>query len=354
MLKSLLYPIRNRLIAALVIALLPLVLIMVVISWRSSEEEFKRATEATQNFALIASGYQSQFLEEMKQLLIVMAEASDFKTNPESCTRTLNKLSARLNEYSGIAVANRNGVITCGTGVFSGGTPGGTLANIIADQPYFAQAKRTLQLTISNAVIDRNGHTMIVGVMPWADQNGDLAGMAITAVEGNHFLTSFKNMPLPADSRYFVFDRAGTIIAGSSELSDVLKTRMLSLPALTAKPTPFSLFEDNQARTYTSVSVEGGALNVVIGIPRRYFLHLNRGNLLVSLLGPLLVLVVVTILVWWLGNRLITSPVVALIKAARAYNQGNISSRPPDQQIGRGDTRTEPNLLRDGRSNCSS
>ena len=326
MFRSFFYPIRIRLIAALMVALLPLVLVMIVISWRSSEEELERANESTRNFALIASGYQSQLLEEMKQLLTIMAEISDFKANPDSCTRTLNKLSARLGDYSGIAIANRTGGIVCGTGIFTNGS--------IIDQPYFTEAKHSLQLTISDALVDKNGHSILVGAMPWADQNGDLAGIAITAIDGSRFLSSFKDMPLPPESRYFVFDRNGTMIAGSGPLSDVLKKRMQALPVLTETPTPFSLLEDKQPRTYTSVSVESGALNVVIGIPRRYFLHLNLSNLLISLLGPLAVLVIVSILVWWLGNRLVTAPVTALIKTARSYSQGDLTARPPSTKSG--------------------
>jgi two-component sensor histidine kinase len=319
--KAFFYPIRSRLILSLIIALLPLVIAMIAISWSGSRAQLVRANEATQSFAIIAADHQKQLLSDLRQLVTILAEDSELRTNPALCARNVTKIMATIGNYDTIALTNRDGVIICG--------PASTLNQTVADEDYFQRARQTLQFTLSDLETSQfSKKPVIMGAMPWADDNGDFAGMAIASIETHRFADSFKDLLLPADSKYFLFDAKNNLITGQGSYTPALQEKIDALPPVTSTVTPFIVHEDDQARTYTTVSIGGGALTVLIGIPRHTFLNFSLDSLIVSLLGPIALLAVVIVCVWLVGDRLVTAPVTSLIRTARSYSRGDLTVRP--------------------------
>ena len=327
MLKTFLYPIRSRLTLALLAPLLPIVIAMIVISLNANQNQIERANESTKNYALIASGYETETLSDLRQLLTVIVEGTDYKMGSVTCDRSLNKIVARLGSYSAIVVADKNGHVICGTGNSTGVD--------LSDRDYFLHAKETLQFTMSNAFTGRiSKEKILAGAMPWVDENGDFAGAVIAGIAVDKFASSFQNMPLPPESSYYLLDRSGGLVASSSPLSDALKNRISQLPIINSSPTPFVLKENGVGRTFTAVTLDNGALTLLIGIPRRFFLNVDAGNFAVSLFGPIALLVVVLTTVWFLSERLVTAPVRSLIRTARAYSRGDLTARPLSRSAG--------------------
>jgi two-component sensor histidine kinase len=327
MIKTFLYPIRSRLTLALMIPLLPIVIAMIAISLNANRTQEDRASESTKNYALIASGYQKETLDDLKQLLNVLVEGQDYKTGQASCTRSLNKVLARLEMYSSIAVIDKNGLVICGTGTLDGTN--------ISDRAYFQQSKKTMQFTISESLIGRSSKTQIlIGAMPWANDNGDFAGMVTASIDAAHFAASFQEMPLPPGSRYYLLDQHDQLIAGSDPLPESLRAKLANLPVVNSNPVPFLMHDDSVSRTYTAMTLENGALTVLIGIPRRFFLNVDSGNFIASLVGPIALLLVVLTTIWFLSNRLISAPVTSLIRTARAYSRGDLTVRPVADSAG--------------------
>ncbi len=327
MIKPFFYSIRSRLTLALTIPLLPIVIAMIVISWNANRDQMERANESTKNYALIASGYQKETLDDLKQLLSVLVESNDYKIANPSCSRTLNKVLARLQIYSTIAIVDRDGAMICGTGSADGLN--------IADREYFIHAKQSMQFTLSESLIGRVSHKQIlVGAMPWADENGDYAGMAVASIDSDQFAASFHDMPLPPGSRYYLLDHNNVMIAGTNAMPDLLRAKLASLPVMNSSPLPFVLHEDSVSRTYTAMTLENGALTVLIGIPRRFFLNVDPGNFVVSILGPIALLLVVLTTIWLLSHRLVSAPVTSLIRTARSYSRGDLTVRPVAKSAG--------------------
>jgi two-component sensor histidine kinase len=300
---------------------------MIVISWTSSREQMSRANEATQSFAVIAADHQKQLLSDLKQLVTILAEDSEIHANPVNCSRSLTKIMATIANYDTIAITDRNGVIVCGSA--------NAIGQNIADRDYFQQGKQSLQFTLSGLLTNRiTNKENIVGTMPWADENGDFAGMAIASIEVSRFADSFKDLVLPPDSKYFLFDRNDKLIASQGTFTPHLQERADALPLITSTATPFIVREDDQTRIYTTLSIEGGALTVLIGIPRHSFLNFGFESLIVSIFGPIALLAVVIISVWFLADRLVTAPVTSLIRTARSYSRGDLSVRPQPVKTG--------------------
>ena len=321
MFSRFLYPVRSRLILALLVPLLPILIAMVVIGWHSSQAQVQRANESTENYALIASGYQKDILDGLHELLTTVAETPTYRSPGEVCERSLNRIAARLSWVSVLAVTDRNGKIICGSGQSKGVD--------LSDRAYFTEARQTLQYTISDALTGKmTGQPTLVGAMPWSDDNGDFAGMVIAGIETKQFAEAFQELPLPAGSRYYVLDRTGHMLAGSGGFPDQLRERLASLPPLGSKGVPFIMHDEDMTRAYSGSTLERGSLLVLIGIPRKFFLDTDKNNLLVSILGPIAVLVVVIVSISFLGNRLISAPVTSLIRTARAYSRGDLTARP--------------------------
>jgi two-component sensor histidine kinase len=325
--KAFFYPIRSRLILSLVISLLPLVVAMIVISLAGSRVQLNRANEATQSFAIIAADHQKQLLSDLKQLVTILAEDSEIHANPTACSRSLTKIMATIPNYNTIALTDRNGVIICG--------PSNSLGKTVAQEDYFQQAHQTLQFTLSHLVTSQfSDKPVIFGAMPWADESGDFAGMAIASIETNRFADSFKDLMLPAGSKYFLFDAKANLITSQGAFTETLHRHVDALPLVTSMVTPFVVRENDQPRTYTTLTIENGALTVLIGIPRHTFLNFSFDSLLVSLLGPITLLVVVVVCVWLVGDRLVTAPVTSLIRTARSYSRGDLTVRPQPVKTG--------------------
>ena len=327
MLKGILYPVRSRLIISLIVALLPLIIAMIVISLNGSRMQLTRANEATQSFAIIAADHQKQLLSDLKQLVTTLAETPEMAADPKTCSRNLTKIMATLSNYDTIAIANTEGVFICG--------PSAALGHNISDRDYFQQAKQTLQFTLSPLLSSRvDQKSVIVGAMPWADDNGDFAGMAVASIEASRFAASFENLQLPTDSKYFLFDRKNDLITGQGIFSPELRERVYSLPSITSSATPFIMHESDRVRSYSTLSIESGALMVLIGIPRHTFLNFGFESLIVSIFGPIALLTVVIVCVWLLGDRLVTAPVSSLIRTARSYSKGDLTARPQAVKAG--------------------
>ncbi len=307
--------------------LLPIVLAMIVISLRANQGQIERANESTENYALIASGYQTGTLSDLKQILNVIVEGNDYKSGTPACSRSLNKVLARLEVYSSIAVADKSGHIVCGTG--------GSDGLDLSDRDYFKLGRNSLQFTMSQVLVNRStNRPIIAGAMPWTDDNGEFAGMAVATIDAEVFASSFRNMPLPPGSSFYLLDRNNGTVAASNELSTALREKLKTLPVIDSKPTTFTIQEDGGTRTYTGVALQNGALTLLIGIPRKFFLNVNPGNFAVSLFGPIALLLVVLVTTWYLSERLITAPVRSLIRTARAYSRGDLSARPLSRSAG--------------------
>ena len=199
----------------------------------------------------------------------------------------------------------------------------------IADRAYFQQARKSMQFTVSTDLAGRFSHKPIIaGAMPWADTNGDFGGMIVAGVENSRFAMAFQDLPLPPESQYYVLDRSGVVLAGTGQISGALKQKLAELPILTEKPLPFLLQDGTTAMTYTGVSIENGALTTLIGIPRSFFFPFKAESLWIVLFGPIAMLVLSIGLLWYFGNRLVSTPVAILMKTARAYSRGDLSVRP--------------------------
>ncbi len=306
----------------MLVPLVPLVILLSFVTWQNNVQQLERANESAENYALVASGYQTELIVDLRQLLSIIVEGADYRGGGDVCKRSLNRIFARLSNYSSIAVTDKNGTIVCNTGDPSSVN--------LSDRSYFQLARKSMQFTLSELLEGKVSHAqVIVGAMPWADKNGDFGGMAVASIDAQRFASSVQDMPLPIGSEYYVLDRAGKVVAQSGQMPDDLRARLADLPLLEKKPQSFMLRDGKVTRTYTAIAVDNGALTVLIGIPRRFFFSISAGNLLIGLLGPITMLAVSILLIWYLGNRLVTAPVTGLIRVARAYSKGDLLARPP-------------------------
>jgi len=199
--------IRARLIALVLAAALPAVVIM-VLTGRELEERVVSAAEQNalkqvQNMA----AYHERIVDNARLLLETLAKTSEVRgLDRTACQELLQGIQQRNPVYVALALADASGaVLARAPDTTAAGQP-----DTLADAPYFKSALASGGFVTGDYLYLRDAHRVVINFAePIADPQGKTRGVLVAAFDLNHFGSLFAEAGLPAGSVFTLTDAKG-------------------------------------------------------------------------------------------------------------------------------------------------
>jgi PAS domain S-box-containing protein len=308
---------HSRLVIVLIVALLPVFAFVINASFKDQRKNLALAGSNLQSVAELSALGVERTVEGSRQLLGVISSGPSLKSDGLNrlCNEFLFNIRATYPSYSNLIFVDTDGNVVCDA-----------LRTIafrrnLADRPYFKLALATRAFSIGEYQIGRaSGSPSINFSMPVLDNQGDLKGMAVAALELTKSPFDLK-AGIPPNVSVAVTDRNGTILGtdisqighiGSRYTDSALYGAMKNLPV------GFTEAKDSSGidRLYSVAAVGGSAmpdLFVVASIERSSVTGPAQKQLVLLLLVFCLWAILGIAVARWLGNKMLVTPTRRLL-----------------------------------------
>jgi PAS domain S-box-containing protein len=323
---------RGRLVALVLLASLPAVLLALVSAYQQRSHAADAAYATSLRLARqVALGMERQ-VERSNDLLTGLSEPPNLiDLAPSVCSRALTTLHSRYPLYEGIVTAQPDGQVHC--------TSASSLAEqSVADHAAFKRAVALRGFAVGDFVgAGPDGHALLEVARPTLDPAGRVQGVLLLTLSTSWLGDLSLDAALPNGAALVLLDRNGVAL-----------TREPFDPNLIGQPLPDNHYlrpflgspepgttagygADGSPRLFGYAPLEGparatGAL-VVVGIPESVAFEdvtsITRGHLLA--LG---VVILLALLAAWLGGeRLVVGKIRRVVLAAERIARGDLQAR---------------------------
>ncbi|NPV55168.1 MAG: HAMP domain-containing protein, partial [Anaerolineae bacterium] len=328
--KSKFRSLRVRVVALLVLALVPAFALM----FFTASESRNRVIQETQENALrltgLAASNQDQLIDAARDILITLAQVPAVQSQDgPACLFFLSNVLMQHPLYANFGAADMDGEIFCMT------LPQRQPYNIFQED-YFQQAVTHRDFAISEYTIsDINSEAMITLAYPVISAAGEQQGIVFANLD-LRWLASFMNAStLPADSRLRVIDKNGTILAsypkGDFEIGQKMVEKNITSQVFEKKTGQTQDLDANGIKrmfSFTPLTAgKNSDIYVVISIPiDSVFAESNmvlKRNLLALAIGAILALVTA-----WFGTKFFfLDQVNRLVNVTQKLSSGDLGAR---------------------------
>ncbi|MCK8786495.1 sensor histidine kinase [Roseomonas sp. NAR14] len=172
--------IRGRLLALLLLALLPVAVVVVanaIGAYQDALRDFEHRVELERD---AAGARHAAVIEASRQLLGVLAIT--LPSDPAACSRLLGRLGPiESDRYQSVSVLDADGVVHCAS-------RGDAIPDRLGDTPWFAELRSRREFTISGVTTMDHVAPTLLTAQPRVDGSGDFAGAVVAATPLQHFL----------------------------------------------------------------------------------------------------------------------------------------------------------------------
>jgi signal transduction histidine kinase/CheY-like chemotaxis protein len=323
---------RARLLALLLVALAPLVLIIVLLAATAWTRIYSRAEDQAGQLARLAAASIADQIEGTRELLATLA-VSDELAQPRSptCSAFLAQVLATQPALLNVAVVDGSGWIVC-----SAVDPGRPVN--VGDRSYFRLAMAGAPLAVGDYQVGRvTGRPTLNVAIPLGGPAGSPRGVLFAAISTQHLSDLLATADLPGGAAAVVVDRRGTIVARYPEPQTFVGRTGGSgtvIGALTAGANVPAVLPgiDGVSRLWAFAPVGDLAitgLRLAIGFDeaaltadalRSFGLALGLGTLVV---------VAALAFAWYGARRFVVGPLADLAAGARRLAGGDLAARVP-------------------------
>ena len=327
------WSLRNRLLAVVLAALLPMLALLIYVAWRNQQNVTADANESALRLARAAAAHEQSIIEDAKRLLGVLAQLPEVRRGDgPACTRLMADLLRKSPFYANIGATRLKDGWVCSA------VPVPPTSGPRQITPMGRQAIAAKTSVVSGYFTGReSGKPVVAVVAPWFDDAGTAQGIAFLGINLTWVSEVAAQAALPKDSVLVVIDPDGTVLAREPDPSDwvgrsLKDTRLfremwsrqgegtIQLPGLTGiLPRLFA---------FTPL-MNNGAISafVAVGIPTAILFAPARRSLVQSVLGFAVIAGLAIAGVWVVGERLIVRPVKALSDATNLIAAGDREAR---------------------------
>jgi PAS domain S-box-containing protein len=320
----LLVNLRARLVALVLLALIPALALILFIAWEERGLETTETFEDAQRLVRLFSQDQERYIEGARQLLIALAQLPDVRDgNTRSCNALFANLEAQYPLYANFGAIWPDGKLYCSAVPFEGVVD-------LSDRSYFRRAVESRDFAIGDYQIGRltKKPTLNFGY-PVSDETGKIKAVVFAALDLGWLNSRVAEVDLPAGSVLSVIDYRGTVLARHPDRENWIGKSAPELPVFKTvltrrKGTAQMAGADGVRRLYAFASLKGGPSGdayVIVGIPEAAaFANVHR-SLLRNLVWLGLVAVLALAAAWFIGNPFVVSYISERIRAQEARLQ---------------------------------
>jgi two-component sensor histidine kinase len=291
-----------------------------------------RVRESTEHFALLASTYERTLIDQSESLLENVSREPAIRASADSaaesgrCSQALLAAIEPYPIYASLMLFRPDGTVLCSS------NPRHFNVNV-ADRHWFVQAIRTKTTFLSGLVIVRGPEVpAVVLARPLSDPQGNVTAVLAISIDLAELQPFERFQGLPRGGAIYLLDRDGVVLTGLEHPTEIGNRGMPDRPiaelidgqTLTTVDAPG---RDGLERFYAAAPMRGGALFILVGLPRSEAIGWLDLDLPIQLFG-IAAMWLAGLLAAWLGTRVVvTRWTRRLTETAEAMSEGDLSAR---------------------------
>jgi diguanylate cyclase (GGDEF)-like protein len=319
--------IRGRLIVLALLAVVPLMLDRVRLLEASRSERIELAHREASELARRGVDAQREIITNVRALLHVVAGA-DVAAMAESdaCHGQLAGYATNVPWLKGLSIVGANGRILCATTAQAVGLD-------VSDRDYFRDAMRSGEFTLSNYLIERVRHSpAIMASYPTTSARDGSRLVILAAVDLGWVGRLAASVGSRDGAVVLIVDATGTMLAshpsregwiGKSFSAHPLVRAMLT----SAEGTVTVKGLDDVRRIYAFMRVPWTDARLAVGLNERVVLERVDREIGIAYTQLALFGLLVLLLAWFGGDRLIVEPIRSLTRMAQRFGRGDLDAR---------------------------
>ncbi len=323
--------IRARLTVLALLAIVPLMLERVHSLERARAERAELVRAQLIDLARGGEAAQREIIDSIRALLRVIARTQErMPPDAPDCNRSLAELTRNIPWIGGLGIAGTDGRLTCAS------DPRAIGLNI-SDRPYFQEALGSHQFVLSDYLINRVQHAPgLMAAFPITHADGSLGGVVLASIKLEWIDEFARTVARRPGASVLVVDGSGTLIGGSPDTGEFIGKNFdnqdLARDMLRNDEgaTTVAGF-DGVRRVFAYVRVPGTRARLAVGLDesvvhRGIDREISIAYVQLALFGMLVLLIA-----WFGGERLIVRPIRALVRTATRFGRGDLHVRASDE-----------------------
>jgi diguanylate cyclase (GGDEF)-like protein len=320
--------IRGRLVLLALLIVVPLMVDRVRLVEASRTERIALTASEVLDLTRRGAEGQREIITTVRAMLQVTARAYvAMLARDEACNLYIRDLVGNMPWIKGISIIGPDGRITCSTAPSAVGLD-------MSDRPHYEEAIRTRNFVVSDYLVGRgNQSPTIVAAYPAQAIDPSINAVVVASVElqwvGN-LMTALERRP---GATAMLVDAGGTVLAGDRQIAGWIgkSTREAELfreLGDRTEGTARTAGLDGVRHIFGFVSVPMSDARLVVGLTEAEVLrHIDR-QLQLSYLQLGFFGILVLIIAWIGGERLVVDPIRSLARTATRLGRGDLTARP--------------------------
>jgi diguanylate cyclase (GGDEF)-like protein len=319
--------IRARLVILALLAVVPLMFDRVRLLEQTRAERIEDAAQEALELARRGADGQREIVTAAKALLQVMARAYvGMLATGTTCNFYLSDLVAGTPWVNGMTIVGADGRVKCSTNPSAVGVD-------LSDRPHIRAAMETREFVISNYIVGRmNRKPTFAAVYPTQAIDASVQAAVTMTVDlqwVGALITSLERRP---GSSVLLVDSQGTVIASDPGRASWNGKRIDGMPffnqiSIGDQGTVRGEGLDGMRRIFGFVRVPSTDARLVVGLNEADVLQRTERELLVAYLQLFFFGLLVLLLAWFGGERLIVEPIRTLARTAERIGRGDLQAR---------------------------
>ncbi|MCC6887098.1 MAG: diguanylate cyclase [Hyphomicrobiales bacterium] len=319
--------IRARLVILALLAVVPLMLDRVRHLEQTRAERIEHAASEALELARRGADGQREIIIATRAMLQVMARAYvSTLAAGVSCSAFLFDMTAGMPWINGLSIVGADGKVKCSTIATAIGVD-------LSDQPHLRHAMESREFVVSNHLIGRlNRKPTFVAVYPTQAIDSRVEAAVITAVDLQWVSTLMSTLERRSGSSVLLIDGAGTIIAGDRGRAAwagkrIDQTAFYRRLGTTDEGTARGEGLDGVRRIFGFVRITSSDAHLVVGLNEADALQRIDREITLAYLQLAFFGLLVLMLAWFGGERLIVDPIRSLARVAERFGNGDLRAR---------------------------
>ena len=325
--------IRARLVILALLAVVPLMFDRVRLLEQTRAERIDDAAAEALELARRGVQGQREIVTAAKSMLQVMARSYiGMLATGTTCNFYLSDLATGMPWINGITVLGADGRIKCSTNPDSVGID-------MSDRPHIRAAMETREFTISDYIVGRvNRKPIFAAVFPTQAIDPTVQAVIMTSIDLQWVTGVIASLERRSGASVLLIDREGTVVAGNAVGNDGIGKRINDTAFFKSlggaeEGTVRGEGPDGIRRIYGYARVPLSDARLVVGLNEAEVLHRTDREILLAYLQLGFFGLLVLLMAWFGGERLIVAPIRSLARP-RSASDAAICRRAPRARPG--------------------
>jgi diguanylate cyclase (GGDEF)-like protein len=319
--------IRARLVILALLTVVPLMFDRVRLLEQTRRERIDAAAIEALDLARRGADGQREIIVAAKSMLQVMARAYvGMIATGTTCNFYLSDLAAGMPWANGVTIVDGDGRVKCSTNLAAVGVD-------LSDRPHIQTAMETREFVVSNYFVGRlNRKPTFAAVYPMQAIDPNVHAAVLTSLDLQWVTALITSLQRRAGSSVLLVDGLGTVIASDPGRSAWAGKRINETPF-------FELLGRNEEGTargedldgvrgiFGFVRVPSSDARLVVGLNEADVLQRTDREILLAYLQLGFFGLLVLLMTWFGGERLIVDPIRSLARTAERIGRGDLQAR---------------------------